>query len=54
MKSVLRSISFEMDSSSEKIRLPDSIFIPNPFRIPIPGPVSLLSNPEDISELMFL
>ena len=54
MKSVLRLISSEISPSLEKTRFPETISTPNPFRIPIPGPDSLLSNPDDIRELMSL
>ena len=54
MNSDLLSISCEIFESSEMMKMPDSISIPRPFRIPIPGPVSALSKSDDIRDFMVL
>ena len=54
MNSDLLVISLEIALPSEKVKFPESIQTPSPLRIPIPGPVSLLSNFEDAKAFIVL
>ena len=54
MNSDLLSISCDTLESSDITKMPDSISIPRPFRIPIPGPISALSKSDDIRDFIVL